>query len=226
MLKKIRNIGIAMIIGFVPFLVTMGTAEANVNNGKIDQGETIFTLGHQCTVGYIDHHASRVYTAGHCGQNGASVLVKEENYLNIGTFNTNYNWDIHRNDFGWIDVPRHFLGQNKYSGNNIATNISRGDKICSYGSYSNKTYCGVVRGQDGNLVLSGAGGIPGDSGGPAWIPGKGFVGVYSVYWSQNRNIIATGFNTINNHDPNTKWPEPLVDDPIIIEQNNIRQLSH
>lgn len=228
MINKIRNMGIVSVLVGASLFSGINIAHAYSNDGKIDQGETILiqTPGSdkvsQCTVGYIEHSKSRIHTAGHCGETGQKAMINEENNMVIGTFTSNYNNHADRNDNGWVDVNPHLLGVNNYSGNAIVQ-ANKGDKLCSYGSYSNKVYCSAVRGKDGEVIISGPGGIPGDSGGPAWIPGKGFVGVYSIYWKRDGQTIASAYNTINTHDANNNPPLPIEEEPIIITPH---QFSH
>lgn len=75
-------------------------------------------------------------------------------------------------------------GKNIYSGEKKANikDIEIDDPLCSYGAKSGTMHCGKVIDKTSRLVVGNkeAGGISGDSGGPAWVPGKGFVGVYSA----------------------------------------------
>ena len=185
------------------------------NNGKIDQGDLInirkpnINNGGNCTIGYIDHSASRVYTAGHCGQSGDVVsILKDGDYFPVGIFDTYYNPNSYRNDIGWFDVKPELLGVNTYSDSKIVQpNI--GQRLCSYGARSNKVHCGIILGFDGRIILSDKGGIPGDSGGPAWIPGQGFVGLYTVYWHSDNNLVGTGFTHLKGYDNYKNIPQPI-----------------
>ena len=226
--NKLRNTIIVIVLVAIT-LITMSTVQAQTMNGKVDQGETIFLsdphshTGSQCTVGYIDHNKSKVYTAGHCGQSGNIASIVEEEYLDIGVFHSDFKDNAHRNDVGWVKVPSHMLGSNIYTGNDIAI-PSRGDKLCSYGSTSKKIHCGIIRGFDGQIILSDKGGIPGDSGGPAWVPGKGFVGTYSVFWeNENKHRLGTGFTPIYGYDNKNETPRPLTKNPIFLNYKNFNQ---
>lgn len=80
----------------------------------------------------------------------------------------------------WVNV-----GNNSYSGDSWSKieDVKEGDKLCAYGARTQKVRCGKVAytAPENNLIIGDIDttGINGDSGGPAWIEGKGFVGVYS-----------------------------------------------
>ena len=93
-------------------------------------------------------------------------------------------------------------GENIYSGNQVVSpeDIEVGDTIHSYGGKTGQQYTGTVTRTDGHQVLATgeAGGLPGDSGGPAWIDGKGLVGVYSSYYTDGapEDKYAVGFHPV------------------------------
>lgn len=170
------------------------------------EGDVSEVITISCTIGYIDHNLRRAYTAGHCGTNGSEVTDKDENV--IGTFysNPNYNEKNYRNDQAYIQLNKNIIaGKNYYSGDETVSlnDLSTGDTLCSYGASSDKIHCGILRTVDErNIIGDGnTGGIHGDSGGPAWVPGKGFVGVFSATFyngkeEKNRINYAQVFNSI------------------------------
>lgn len=237
--NKIRNIVIVIVLVAVT-LITVSSVQAQTMNGKVDQamngkvdqGETIIlknphsNTSNRCTVGYIDYNESKIYTAGHCGQSGDIASIREEEFLAIGVFHSDFKDNLYRNDIGWVKVPSHMLGSNIYTGNDIEI-PSSGDQLCSYGSTSKKIHCGIIRGFDGQMILSDTGGIPGDSGGPAWVPGKGFVGTYSVFWENDNNrIVGTGYTPIRGYDNKKGNPKPLTKNPIFIHYKNFNKNSN
>ncbi|WCV10706.1 hypothetical protein [Corynebacterium silvaticum] len=73
-------------------------------------------------------------------------------------------------------TDKSLAGKNVFSGNRVYE-PQKGDTICYYGAASKKTSCSEVLNTDSYLVAAGElGTITGDSGGPNWVPGKGYVG--------------------------------------------------
>lgn len=182
------------------------------------QGDMIHTTNGFCTLGYINKTTKRGLIAGHCVSNKESSLMpftvsqqpSKNVYTVLGThvgeiiYNDHYNeQDTHNhpnaNDkaviqfHDWVNIA-----SNSYSGDTWVEqeDIKKGDKICSYGARTHKTRCGEVLYNNiyDNLVIvsPGAAGESGDSGGPAWIEGKGFVGIYSYTSKRGNGEVVSG----------------------------------
>ncbi len=154
-----------------------------------------------CTIGYVDKTSHRAYLADHClnnkGQQESPVIVRDINSgealgkaTPIGKMGIDGGGDPMQDprfDVNFIQLyPNVAVGENKFSGDNRvnAYDIDQGDEVCVFSSRRNKTYCGEAWSTVGSVIKVH---IPGgekdkavtfgDSGGPAWIPGKGFIGV-------------------------------------------------
>lgn len=163
------------------------------SNTTVNQGDMLIMGTSACTAGYIDKANNRVITAAHCGSPG-DIVYRGDSYkrfqrIGILEKNDNHNLSTSRNDYTYVKLDKGVTGNNIYSGDARITpqDVSVGDRFCSIGQKSPIVKCGVVKNIDGNMVVTNreGGGIKGDSGGPGWIPGKGFFGVYSVFWGEN-----------------------------------------
>ena len=68
-----------------------------------------------------------------------------------------------------------------------------GERVCSYGATTRREFCGHVTGVRGTLIATSiTGPTYGDSGGPMWIPGRGFVAVNSGRLWRNDKYWFTG----------------------------------
>lgn len=187
--KKILVSVVTAILVGVSSMVSPAVAHAGV---VVNQGDKIFLENSPgdytaCTVGYVHKGLRTVTTAGHCG--GGRGLKAVDQYGNpIGVIGSNtYNRSTNADDVMVVNVnPNVGIGGNRFSGDGWAhpSRVRMGDQICSYGAKSGKTHCGFVTSVNGRVVKAtrNSGGINGDSGGPAWIPGKGFVGIYTTFW--------------------------------------------
>ena len=168
------------------------TPGATYKNGilTVQQGTGVYTEGGLCSIGYFDNKNKRMLIAAHCIREklGKSMYVVDQNFqarkIATAPLEHHHNRDLHRDDWAWVDLEKNVVGVNGYSGDTMVppTEVSPGDQACSIGVNDPVVKCGVVKNVDENVILlnRAAGGIPGDSGGPAWIPGKGFIGVYSL----------------------------------------------
>lgn len=169
-----------------PLTVSQGDIFHTKRGEKIGdpEGEESEVITISCTVGYIDKKKRRAYTAGHCGITGTKVTDSEDRLIGIFHKNPKYNEKVYRNDQAYIQLENNVIpGKNYYSGDKVASldELNTGDTLCSYGSSSQKIHCGVLRTVDERNIIGddNSGGISGDSGGPAWVPGKGLVGLFS-----------------------------------------------
>lgn len=200
-----------LIAAVVPLTIaaSLATAAPALAVETIDQGFRFGTSsGRSCTIAYVEDRIA--HTAGHCGRDGDEVTFYGKPQV-IGTFRTTWSIDDSDankehgiGDYAYIEFNDDFRGgENIYSGDNIINpeDVAIGDTISSYGASSNKSYSGKVTGSRKNdfLAEKTAGGIPGDSGGPAWIEGKGFVGIYLgslTTWGENRVPISKRYTFI------------------------------
>lgn len=153
--------------------------------------------GGACTIGYNDHAKGVSYTAGHCGREGSRVGLVDRAEVDlgvarpklIGTFYPSKVYDRKfSNDWGtivWDAGVR--LGPNVYSGDTILTldQVKKHDKVCFHGETThqntNATSCGKFWERVGeNFTVRGTSSQQGDSGGPVWVPDRGFLGFVSM----------------------------------------------
>lgn len=158
-------------------------------NEIVNQGDRVITKRHNgehgvCTIGYVDKATQTAIYTGHCSGGEVGNKVMDYNWNEIGYVVQNF-YQIHETytDYAVIKLTRP-AGNNIYSGNKISLLPAfPGDNICSYGGNTNDVYCGKVTGSENMTVVKAtrnSGGSLGDSGGPAWISGKGVVGFFSA----------------------------------------------
>ena len=151
-----------------------------------------------CTLGFVDKAQSKGYVAAHClaaaqkpvfytsdfsRRLGVGYNDQEDPSENVYTFGDN-NYREDRAYFIFDDKEN--IGSNIYSGDRVlaASEIQSGERACFYGATSQKIKCGSVVNTNNTAVQikldNGEAMIPGDSGGPMWIVGRGFAGVNSI----------------------------------------------
>lgn len=218
-MKKLSTAMITSTIIATAFLAPV-ESQAQSPNAVINQGDRIVIGNSVCTAGYIDKATNTMITASHCTRTGTDVY-KVDTSLNqrykVGVVETNpdHNSDTRRNDFVFVKLDKNVAGENIYSGDTRITpdDVVIGDPFCSIGTNSPVIKCGVVKDIDGNMVVTNreGGGVKGDSGGPGWIPGKGFFGVYTLFWggeneypTENRRNNGAAFTYPEYSDPDVK----------------------
>lgn len=153
----------------------------------VNQGDRIRIDGiggwSECTVGYVDHARNRLITSSHC------IMVPGQPVRNahghrIGTVvSPPMHAFFAQNDYAYISLRGARPGKNGFSGPAIVnpSHIRPGEKVCQYGASTRTQRCGTVHVVRGSaIVIDGIHGTRrGDSGGPTWIPGRGFVGAYT-----------------------------------------------
>lgn len=193
----------------------------------VDQGDSLLVradgnmLG-VCTVGFVDTENNRVWTDAHCGENGAAVM---DNFQNpIGTLHHVYpsewkqlqniqgtEWSVNNraSDVAYVEIDDPaVLGQNYFSQNTIARTPAVGDNLCNYGGRTDRVACTPITNINGPVVITADNGSDhGDSGGPAWIEGKGYVGQLlgsDVIWrSDVGDFTTTVFRKIADQEINS-----------------------
>ncbi|MCS4489909.1 hypothetical protein N7326_04990 [Corynebacterium sp. ES2794-CONJ1] len=164
-----------------------------INQGdaiKLQEGPSTFT----CTVGFVDRENRRIWTAGHCARDNSFVFTSTG--TEIGVIKHPYDVDptidprvseLERrkltadyffHDIAYIDLSDKVTpGSNKFSGDRYYQ-PSVGDDICRFGATTfDHVFCSKVLHIDDHLAYAADLGTKGgDSGGPAWVPGKGYVG--------------------------------------------------
>lgn len=191
---------------FITTLVTVGllmgaTAATASARQVVNQGDRFYSEAYVgCTIGYVEE--AIVHTAGHCGDDG-DIVYFSGTTDRMGVFHTKWDRvsDSGPTDYGYIVLDEGVEGgKNIYSGDKIVdpSEIEIGDVISSFGASSNTTYTGTVAGGGPTVILGDAlsGGRPGDSGGPSWIEGKGFVGTFRGTYSKSGEDYAKAFTPI------------------------------
>lgn len=186
-----RRVRTAAVVTAVAVLLAPAATAASVT---VNQGVAVLIDGSgACTLGYNDHERGVSYTAGHCGRDGARVHLIDRTSnvfgLAVGTFHPSPNYITDgSNDWGWIEWDDTVqIGVNGYSGDRILSRseVKQGDEVCSHGETSQMGTrdidCGVFTGwAHESFGVRDVRWLPGDSGGPVWAPGRGFIGVMSA----------------------------------------------
>lgn len=201
-----------------PYVIQQGQYISVVEKEYPDNTMQVAT----CSVGYIDTLQRKLYVAAHCAvpdkDNKNSpvreVLLRD---ITVGEIypNRNYNEENMANDWTVIKITNDdiVLKPNRFSGDVIVSpeNVKPGDKVYSYGSKSGLSE-GVVFGVKGNQIYTTSTIIDhGDSGGAAWIEGKGFIGVLSNkrgYSKEDLDKNLGGYVTVINA-VNTRYDETV-----------------
>lgn len=175
---------------------------------RVSQGSVIVTDGGMCTVGFSDPARQRSLVAAHCGREGGRVAVLDPATgavsRPVGTFYRSKAYDQRLgNDWAAIQWDRGVaVGGNPHSGNRWVhpNNIALGETVCYHGNASHGgrgSTCGKFAGSVGNTFFVDAPLTrPGDSGGPVWVPGRGFVGVISSQWAARQLPVVGGSNFV------------------------------
>lgn len=177
---------------------------------ELNQGDKIYTFlfgtdySQECTLGYIAPDASYAYTAGHCLFDDSDSAIFNAAGVPVGWVAFADRSAIAgggQRDYLRIDLFDGVRGISKYSGDTVlgAKGLKTGDQVCSYGAGSNEIDCGNIAQVTGNIVkVSDMDSLPGDSGGPVWVPGKGFAGV--IAGNQTLSSYAA-FDLSSSHRP-------------------------
>lgn len=160
----------------------------------VEQGKAVYIEGYgSCTIGYNDPAKAVSYLAAHCGEEGARVSLLDrttgEFSEEMGTFHPSTVYTrLPYNDWArieWDDGVQ--MGSNSFSGDRILRKdeVHVGDKVCSHGETTHTgtrdVSCGTFGGWSGeSFGVQETSWQQGDSGGPVWVPERGFLGVISA----------------------------------------------
>ncbi|APT93491.1 hypothetical protein CPHO_11990 [Corynebacterium phocae] len=170
---------------------------AHATTDSISQGDRILFLDDNgkysaCTAGYVDHDHARIWTAGHCAPEGSQALDAYGNKIGklkqryavvdspkeLETDGTTAGFErsfFHDASYVVLNATS-FGGTNAYSGDRTYA-PKMGDKVCVYGATTKTVNCSNLIAFNDLIVYAGDLNVnPGDSGGPAWVPGKGYIG--------------------------------------------------
>lgn len=178
----------------VPFLSSHSYSHAEDATGIVQQGDKVVIENDYkkndyaiCTVGYVDKNTHTMVFTGHCSGYDVGKNVYDPQFKKLGKVIYNHGTPETHPDSDYAIVKldeKVSVGENIYSGDKWSSpeKVKIGDKMCSYGAKSGMKYCGYVTGVNDHYINGdiNTGGVSGDSGGPAWVEGKGFVGVYSA----------------------------------------------
>lgn len=216
-MKKVLSLTTACALFFASLVSPhVAYAQQKTPRASISQGEMVYINGSNiiCTAGYIDKKNHKAYLADHCLPAHQKSVIYNSNREKIGEAYGRFSdrkmgIPKSRNDVAYINLYDDVeAGENTYSGDDrvSTTDITPGEKLCMFSMKFDSVHCGKVKSVDGTLVVGDdhVNGIGGDSGGPAWIPGKGFVGVYTLiiggkhfYTSIDNKNCAEGDDSIN-----------------------------
>ena len=160
------------------------TPTAAASGVHVEQGAKVYFADRgYCTIGFNDPVQRISYTAGHCGGDSTRATITVDGSSVSGTFypSSEFGASATGNDWGairWDDDVQ--LGPNAVTGDAVAdlASLTPGDELCLLSA--GVTRCSEFVGQlNNNVYWDEPVGMRGDSGGPVWAPGKGFVAVYS-----------------------------------------------
>lgn len=196
----------------------------------INQGDPVY-IGNQglwCTAGYVDNANRKLYIAAHCFDKradpespvfGEPVYNKDRAIIGHYTAGTRVNtaYDSSGNPVTIVDTAEITLvdgvrGENTYSGDTVVrwSDIDpQTDIACFTGvttqRVTGRVVCGTIEkvGEEAKAVYVHAdtNSLGGDSGGPIWIPGKGFIGVISAGgagMTSSKTVDNGSINVFNN----------------------------
>lgn len=179
----------------------LSAAPAAAQPRAVEQGGTVLVHGTGiCAVGFNDPARHRSLVAAHCGREGARVEILGPNGARSGAVGTLFRskaYDGHlSNDWAAIQWDRGVhVGGNRFSGNAWVhpNDVRLGEQLCYFSRSRGSKVCGKFSGSaDNTFFLAAPLSHAGDSGGPMWVPGRGFVGVVSSMWTSNPVPVLRG----------------------------------
>lgn len=176
---------------FLATAVALGlqAAPAQAQVRAVEQGAAVHVHGTGiCTVGFNEPGRQRSLVAAHCGREGARVELVGGG--GAGTLYRSKVYDGHlSNDWAAIQWdPGVRVGGNRLTGDARVhpRDVRLGETVCYFSQARGAQTCGRFSGAaDGTFFVDAPLSRPGDSGGPMWVPGRGFIGVVSSMWTSN-----------------------------------------
>lgn len=210
-MKKKKTLSFITALVMIFTVLVAPQASADTNSPVVSQGDKVVIDNAQCTIGYVDKEKHKAYIASHCSAPNKENVAFNDKKEEIGVITSPFvseNMGIGkaREDVAYINLYNNVkVGENSFSGDNRVSprDVHIGEELCIYSRRINKeVHCGKVKYVDGTLVVGDKDvkGIGGDSGGSAWIPGKGFVGVYTLIIGNDVNGHDHYFTTIDDAD--------------------------
>lgn len=145
-----------------------------------------------CTISYNDRAKRQSVTAAHCGEDGATVFLRDSNddLVEAGILHPSKQHSSASTANDWALVhwkPTVRVGKNTFSGDKQVPleEMEKGDKVCVRGAtshgetrdgYSCGSYLGAI---NNSFIFTESGTDGGDSGGAVFAPGRGYLGVLS-----------------------------------------------
>ncbi|MDR7329874.1 hypothetical protein [Corynebacterium guangdongense] len=183
-----------------------------------------------CTLGYVDKLSGRLYTAGHCGGDGAHLYTVDGNGVSehyLGTLTTDFDMSApyvdasFDEDYGYVEVPADrvgLLGENSHSGDAmiLPSLLAVGQILYALGQTTGAVMITEVMGTLNNIIMSVDGQMPrpGDSGGPVWTvidDQRYFVGVISGS-NEDTGVNVSWLETAEYVDPAINYTDELIDE--------------
>ncbi|WP_293768058.1 hypothetical protein [uncultured Corynebacterium sp.] len=187
---------------------------ATVNQGdRLQFGYTETPTGTwnnaQCTAGYVDPQNHVIYVAAHCGDDGHVVtdaagtpvgVIRHAMgalYDRTKTWREQFKAQSGR-DFAFVELCSTVnTGANTYSGDRILgspANLAVGTEVCTYGITSGLA-CGRIIAHPTNdfpqsVFRTNIRRAGGDSGGPVWVKGGGYLGITLQAWEKENKSLA------------------------------------
>ncbi|WP_288833293.1 hypothetical protein [uncultured Corynebacterium sp.] len=196
----------------------------------VDQGQRIIVGNTSaCTIAFNDPGAATSLTAAHCGRTGDRVRVEGPDGVSgeIGTLTRSERYFDGQSSNDWATIRWDDAAEvrpNAHSGDALVApgELAQGDRICRYGASTQRTVCGSYIGRVGlNIYWDAEHGHPGDSGGPVWAEGKGFVAVYS---GSNDVLFQNGFFPGGRKVSAERASAP-VDGPVDLQDEEMRVIA-
>jgi V8-like Glu-specific endopeptidase len=181
----------------VAAVVFGGGVAARAESIPVRAGDTIVQGNTTCTLGYVYRSggATMGLTAGHCAE-GSSTVIRDADAAVSGTLvgaaaaGRASDWElIDFGDVAWSPWIRH----TPYWVSSLAA-ARAGQAICHYGVGSQAVSCGTTLAVNGASIVVDADGVPGDSGGPCFVPvGSHDVSVIGLWHGHADDAPSLGY---------------------------------
>lgn len=162
----------AVVMWVAVLMATAGLSRADT--AAVGPGDTIVQGDTTCTLGYVFRRGGNTMglTAGHCATGGTVVDTDAGvSGTPVGAQFVDEYKDWQLIDFGTA-AARQRIGHSRYRITSMSAPTA-GQSVCHYGSGSGTTSCGRALDVYGSSIAVTAIGVPGDSGGPCFVPQRG-----------------------------------------------------